>query len=59
MCTPSRLDPADEDPDDEDDGLNAQDHIFMWLSEAISSLAHNNRYISSLDDSKVKVREPV
>jgi hypothetical protein len=64
MCTPSRLDPANEDPDDEDDdtpegnppddeggdlddepdhnednGLNAQDCIFMRLSEAINNLA--------------------
>jgi hypothetical protein len=83
MCTPSRLDPADEDPDDEDDdtpggnppddeggdpddepdhnednGLNAQDRIFMRLSKAINNLAHNNHCTSSSDDSKVKVREP-
>jgi hypothetical protein len=82
MCTPSRLDPANEDPDDEDDdtpgrnppddeggdpddepdhdednGLNAQDRIFMRLSEAINNLVCNNRHTSSLDDSKVKVCE--
>jgi hypothetical protein len=80
MWTPSRLGPADEDPDDEDDdtpggnppndeggnlddepdhdeddGINAQDCIFMRLSEAINNLAHNNHCTSSLDDSKVKV----
>jgi hypothetical protein len=62
--TPGRNPPDDEggdlddEPDhDEDDGLNAQDHVFMWLSEAINNLAHNNRHTSSLDDSKVKVRE--
>jgi len=33
----------DDEPDhDEDDGLNAQDRIFMRLSEAINNLAHNN-----------------
>jgi len=84
MCTPSRFDPADEDPDDddddtpggnppddeggdpndesdhdnEDDGLNAQDRVFMHLSKAINYLAHNNSCTSSSDDSKVKVREP-
>jgi hypothetical protein len=67
MHTPSGLCPADEDPDDEDDGtpgrnppddeggdpddepdhdedngLNAQDHIFMQLSEAINNLVCNN-----------------
>jgi hypothetical protein len=82
MRTPSRLGPADEDPDDEDDdtpgrnppndeggdpddepdhdkydGLNAQDHVFMRLSEAINNLAHNNHRTSSLDNSKVKVCE--
>jgi hypothetical protein len=81
--TPSRLDPANEDPDDEDDdtpggnppndegrdldndpdhndddGLNAQDHVCMWLSKAINNLVHNNRCTSSSDDSKVKVCEP-
>jgi hypothetical protein len=50
MCTPSRLDPAD--------GLNAQDHIFMQLFEAINNLARNNCRTSSSDDSKVKVHEP-
>jgi hypothetical protein len=83
MCTPSRLGPADEDPDDEDDntpgrnppddeggysddepdhdeddGLNAQDRVFMQLSEAINNLVHNNCHTSSSDDSKVKVHEP-
>jgi hypothetical protein len=63
--TPGGNPPADEggDPDDEpdhneDDGLNTQDCVFMQLSEAINNLAHNNRRTSSLDDSKVKVREP-
>jgi hypothetical protein len=33
----------DDEPDhDEDDGLNAQDHVFMRLSEAINNLVHNN-----------------
>jgi len=49
----------DDEPDhDEDDGLNAQDHIFMQLSKAINNLAHNNHRTSSSDNSKVKVREP-
>jgi hypothetical protein len=63
--TPGRNPPDDEggDPDDEpdhdeDDGLNAQDHIFMRLSEAINNLARNNRRTSPSDNSKVKVREP-
>jgi hypothetical protein len=81
--TPSRLDLADEDPDDKDDdtpgrnppddeggdpddepdhdednGLNAQDHIFMQLSEAINKLACNNCCTASSDDSKVKVHKP-
>jgi len=51
-------DPDDEPDHDEDDGLNAQDHVFMRLSKAINNLAHNNRRTSSSDDSKVKVREP-
>jgi hypothetical protein len=60
-CTLSGLDPANEDPDDEpdhdeDDGLNAQDCIFMQLSEAINNLAHNNHHTSSSD--KVKVHKP-
>jgi hypothetical protein len=47
----------DDEPnhDDEDDGLNAQDHIFMHLSKAINNLVHNNHRTSSSDDSKVKV----
>jgi hypothetical protein len=33
----------DDEPDhNEDDGLNAQDRVFMWLSEAINNLACNN-----------------
>jgi len=63
--TPGRNPPDDEggDPDDEpdhdeDDGLNAQDHVFMRLSEAINNFAHNNQHTSFSDDSKVKVREP-
>jgi len=62
--TPGRNPPNDEggdlddEPDhDEDDGLNAQDCIFMQLSEAINNLARNNRCTSFLDDSKVKVCE--
>jgi len=51
-------DPDDEPDHDEDDGLNAQDRVFMQLSEAINNLACNNRRTSFLDDSKVKVREP-
>jgi len=48
----------DDEPDhDEDDGLNAQDRVFMRLSEAINNLAHNNQHTSSSDDSKVKVRK--
>jgi hypothetical protein len=45
MCTPSGINPADEDPDDaldhnnEDDGLNPQDCVFMHLSKAINNLA--------------------
>jgi hypothetical protein len=35
-------DPDDEPDHNEDNGLNAQDRIFMWLSEAINNLAHNN-----------------
>jgi hypothetical protein len=70
MRTLSGLGLADEDPDDEggdpddepdhdeDDGLNAQDCVFMRLSEAINNLACNNRRTSSSDDSKVKVCEP-
>jgi hypothetical protein len=50
-------DPDDEPDHDEDDGLNAQDRIFMWLSKAIKNLARNNRCTSSLDNSKVKVHE--
>jgi hypothetical protein len=50
-------DPDDEPDHDEDDGLNAQDCVFMRLSEAINNLVHNNRHTSSLDDSKVKVRK--
>jgi hypothetical protein len=63
--TPGRNPPDDEggDPDDEpdhdqDDGLNAQDRVFMWLSEAINNLVCNNCRTSSSDDSKIKVREP-
>jgi len=63
--TPGRNSPDDEggDPDDEpdhneDDGLNAQDRIFMRLSEAINNLARNNQCTSFSDDSKVKVHEP-
>jgi hypothetical protein len=63
--TPGRNPPDDEggdlddEPDhDEDDGLNAQDRVFMRLSEAINNLARNNRCTSPSDDSKVKVREP-
>jgi hypothetical protein len=62
--TPGRNPPNDEggDPDDEpdhdeDDGLNAQDCVFMWLSEAINNLVCNNRCTSFSDNSKVKVRE--
>jgi len=52
-------DPDDEpDHDEDDDGLNTQDHVFMRLSEAINNLARNNRRTSFSDDSKVKVREP-
>jgi hypothetical protein len=51
-------DPDDEPDHDEDDGLNAQDRVFMQLSEAINNLAHNNWCTSPSDDSKVKVREP-
>jgi hypothetical protein len=48
----------DDEPDhDEDNGLNAQDHIFMWLSEAINNLVRNNRCTSSSDNSKVKVHK--
>jgi hypothetical protein len=82
MRTLSRLVPADEDPDnedddtpggnppndeggdpddepdhDEDDGLNAQDRVFMRLSEAINNLVHNNCRTSSSDNSKVKVHK--
>jgi hypothetical protein len=49
-------DPDDEPDHDEDDGLNAQDCIFMQLSEAINNLAHNNHHTSSSD--KVKVHKP-
>jgi hypothetical protein len=62
--TPGRNPPDDEggDPDDEpdhdeDDGLNAQDCIFMRLSEVINNLAHNYCRTSSLDNSKAKVCE--
>jgi hypothetical protein len=49
----------DDEPDhNEDDGLNAQDCVFMRLSEAINNLAHNNQCTSSSDNSKVKVHKP-
>jgi hypothetical protein len=49
----------DDEPDhDEDDGLNAQDRVFMWLSETINNLAHNNRRTPFSDNSKVKVHKP-
>jgi hypothetical protein len=49
----------DDEPDhDEDNGLNAQDHVFMRLSKAINNLACNSQHTSPSDDSKVKVREP-
>jgi hypothetical protein len=51
-------DPDDEQDHNEDNGLNAQDRIFMRLSEAINNLARNNQRTSSSDDSKVKVCEP-
>jgi hypothetical protein len=51
-------DPDDEPDHDEDDGLNAQDRVFMRLSEAINNLVCNNQCTSFLDDSKVKVCEP-
>jgi len=51
-------DPDDEPDHDEDDGLNAQDCVFMQLSEAINNLVCNNRCTSFSDDSKVKVHEP-
>jgi len=51
-------DPDDEPDHDEDNGLNAQDRVFMQLSEAINNFARNNWRTSSSDDSKVKVREP-
>jgi hypothetical protein len=35
-------DPDDEPDHNEDDGLNAQDRVFMRLSEAINNLACNN-----------------
>jgi len=47
--TPGRNPPDDEggdlddEPDhNEDDGLNAQDHVFMQLSKAINNLVRNN-----------------
>jgi len=50
-------DPDDEPDHDKDDGLNAQDCVFMWLSKAINNLACNNRRTSSSDNSKIKVHE--
>jgi hypothetical protein len=71
-CTLSRINLANEDPDDEgddlndalvhddeDDGLSPQDCIFMCLSEAINNLVCNNHCTSSSDDSKVKFCELV
>jgi hypothetical protein len=50
-------DPDDEPDHDKDNGLNAQDCVFMWLSKAINNLACNNRRTSSSDNSKIKVHK--
>jgi hypothetical protein len=50
-------DDADDDDNDEDE-LNAQDRVFLRLSQAINNLARNSRRPSASEDSKVKVREP-
>jgi hypothetical protein len=60
--TPGGNPPDDEggdldDEPDHDEDLNAQDHVFMQLSEAINNLTHNNQRTSFSDNSKVKVRE--
>ncbi|KAG1726345.1 uncharacterized protein EDB91DRAFT_1254359 [Suillus paluster] len=45
----------ENDVPDNNNGLNPQDHIFLWLSEAIDNLAHNSRCAMSSEDSRVKV----
>jgi hypothetical protein len=44
--------------DDDEEGLNAQDRVFLCLSQAINNLARNTRKNSITEDSKAKVREP-
>jgi hypothetical protein len=46
------------DHNNEDDGLNPQDCVFMHLSKAINNLAWNNCHTSPSDDSRVKVCKP-
>jgi hypothetical protein len=52
-------DPHDDmDDDDEEEGLNAQDRVFLCLSQAINNLVHNTQKNSVTKGSKAKVQEP-
>jgi hypothetical protein len=48
----------DTDDDDDEEGLNAQDRVFLRLSQAINNLTCNTQKNSVTEDSKAKVREP-